>query len=200
MKKILAIAMVFALLLPALAGCQSAYAAQHTPEASSQPSGYAISREQALELALADAGLTHGEIYDVEVEQDKDRNSIHYDVDFEKDGRDYEYEIDAQTGAILHKKVPTATPTTPPVTPETTPTVPVTPDEPAKQLTRQEAIDIALSHASLTLEQVRDLDAETDRDWGIVHYEVEFEALGYEYEYEIHAETGEILRVQKERD
>jgi len=33
-----------------------------------------------------------------------------------------------------------------------------------------------------------------------VHYEVDFEAGAYEYEYEIHAETGEILKSEKERD
>ena len=31
-------------------------------------------------------------------------------------------------------------------------------------------------------------------------YEVDFEADGYEYEYEIHAETGEIITWDKEWD
>ena len=68
------------------------------------------------------------------------------------------------------------------------------------RLTREEAIDIALKHAGLNADQVRGLEAELDRDDGRLHYDVDFEAAGYDYDYEIDTATGEILKSQKERD
>lgn len=40
--------------------------------------------------------------------------------------------------------------------------------------------------------------AELDRDDMVVHYDVEFVAGKYEYEYEINAETGKIIAFDKE--
>jgi len=200
MKKQIALVLVFALLLPLFAGCQSVLAAQHTPTPESAPATEpsSITRDEALEIALSDAGLTRQEIYDLEVEPDRDKGDLHYDVDFEKDGKDYDYEIHAETGEILKKEEPVTTPVTPtPTTP--TPTKPAD-TETAKRLTKEEALNIALTHAGLTKEQIRDPDVELDKERGVVHYEVDFEAGAYEYEYEIHAETGEILKSEKERD
>lgn len=179
MKKLLAIAVVFALLLPVIAGCQSAYAAANTP----------VTPEQALDIALQDADMNTQDVRHLEIEPDRDRGETHYDVDFEKDGKEYDYEIHAETGEILNKETPTPVVTPEPV-PETTP----------GPMTRQEAIAIALAHAGLTSDQVRDLDAELDKERGVVYYEVDFESGAYEYEYEIHAETGAILKSEKERD
>ena len=204
MKKQLAVILAFALLLPLFAGCQSAIAAQETTIQS------LISREEALNIALADAGLTAQEIYDLEIDLEKDRGAWHYDVDFEKNGRDYDYEIHAETGEILRKDIPAQTPAATPA-PDTTPVNPPAASEtpeipgtepvaPTQRLSREEARNIALTHAGLTADQVRDLDTELDKERGVWLYEVDFEADGYEYEYEIHAETGEILRSEKEWD
>ena len=204
MKKQLAFILVLALLLPVLAGCQSAYAAKHTPEtkATKTVATPAITRDEAVQIALKDANLTPEEIFDLEAELDKERGVLHYDVDFEKDRKDYDYEIHAETGEILRKEVPTppsaVTPEpVPEVTPETTPAAPV---EPAEKLTREEAIAIALTHAGLTKDQVRELEAELDKERGVLVFEVDFETREYDYEYEIHAQTGEILKSKRERD
>lgn len=204
MKKQLAFILVLALLLPVLAGCQSAYAAKHTPEtkATKTVATPAITRDEAVQIALKDANLTPEEIFDLEAELDKERGTLHYDVDFEKDGKDYDYEIHAETGEILRKEVPTPPPVVtsepvPEVTPETTPAAPA---EPVKKLTREEAIAIALTHAGLTREQIRELEAELDKERGVLVFEVDFETRDYDYEYEIHAETGEIRKAHKERD
>ena len=204
MKKQLAFILVLALLLPVLAGCQSAYAAKHTPEtkATKAVATPAITRDEAVQIALKDANLTPEEIFDLEAELDKERGVLHYDVDFEKDRKDYDYEIHAETGEILRKEVPTppsavAPEPVPEVTPETTPAVPV---EPAEKLTREAAIAIALTHAGLTKDQVRELEAELDKERGVLVFEVDFETREYDYEYEIHAQTGEILKSKRERD
>ena len=64
-------------------------------------------------------------------------------------------------------------------------------------ITAQEAEDIALTHAGFAREDVTRLHTEYDRDWAD-HYDVAFHKDGYEYEYEIDANTGEILNWEKE--
>lgn len=74
----------------------------------------------------------------------------------------------------------------------TTPTDPV-------MLTAQQAKEIALAHAGLTADQVRFLRADFDIDRGVPKFEVEFTHDRWEYEYDIHAETGKILSFEKDR-
>ena len=69
-----------------------------------------------------------------------------------------------------------------------------------KQITREIAVSTALGDAGLTVNQVTALRTDFDYDHGIPEYEVEFRYEGYEYDYEIHAVTGEILAVSKDRD
>ena len=146
-----------------------------------------LTREEALEIALKDAGLTKDQIRDLDIELDRDGGALHYDVDFEKDDKDYDYEIDAETGKILRKEVPKIPSTS-------------SSSSSSKQLSRTEARDIALKHAGLTVSQVRDLEVELDRDGEKLHYDVDFEADGYDYDYEIDAQSGKILKSRKERD
>ena len=63
-----------------------------------------------------------------------------------------------------------------------------------------EAKGIALNHAGLKENEVRKLVVEKDFDKGILHYDVEFEKSYVEYDYEIDAETGRILKAEKDLD
>ena len=65
-------------------------------------------------------------------------------------------------------------------------------------LSREEAIAIALKDAGLAENQVTRLKAEFDYDDGRPEYDVEFNHNGWEYEYEIHAESGKILKQDKD--
>ena len=76
---------------------------------------------------------------------------------------------------------------------------PNTNTENTQEISREDAEKIALDHAGLTADAVTRLHTEYDRD-RINHYEVEFHYERYEYSYEIHAETGEILDFEKEVD
>ena len=60
-------------------------------------------------------------------------------------------------------------------------------------VTAEEAQNIALAHAGLTQDQVQYLRTEYEVDQGVPQFEVEFHYDGWEYDYEISAETGEIL-------
>ena len=58
----------------------------------------------------------------------------------------------------------------------------------------------ALERAGLTSVQVPWVKAELDRDDGIWKYEIDFKHNGYEYEAEINAYDGSVMKFEKEYD
>ena len=68
----------------------------------------------------------------------------------------------------------------------------------ANRLTPEEAQEIALNQAGFTADQVTHLRVEFDLDDRVPSYDVSFREGYWEYEYEIHAETGEILSWEKD--
>lgn len=60
-----------------------------------------IGRRAAVEIAMADAGLTAAQVKDADSEFEHNRYTAWYDVDVDTFGMDYEYIIDARTGEIL---------------------------------------------------------------------------------------------------
>ena len=65
-------------------------------------------------------------------------------------------------------------------------------------ITREEAQNIALRDAGVSAEEAVFENKEFDLDDGSPVYELEFRVNGVEYEYDIHAETGEILRAEQD--
>ena len=63
----------------------------------------------------------------------------------------------------------------------------------AYAITVDEAKTIALNHAGLTAQDIRNLHTETDFDNGIGIYEIEFRAGNMKYEYEIRQDNGQIV-------
>ena len=72
--------------------------------------------------------------------------------------------------------------------------------EKGKDIGLEQAKKIALNHAGVRANEVTKLKAERDYDDGIVKYDVEFEKGRMEYDYEINAETGKILKAEKDYD
>ena len=100
---ILAAACVFC-----LSGCVIQLPAQNqTASTASQgsqdqtASGGEISRDDALTIALGHAGVSQGEAYNVKVERDGDNGIPIYDIEFETDYGDYDYEIAIADGGIV---------------------------------------------------------------------------------------------------
>lgn len=83
---------------------------------------------------------------------------------------------------------------------ETVPPATVPVETAVKELTREEAEAIALEHAGFAADQVLHLRSELDYDNGHKEYDVEFQVDRWEYDYEIHAETGKILSWDKDWD
>jgi len=97
-----------------------------------------------------------------------------------------------------------STPTEEPApTAEAAPPAPADPAAaaPASQdtpVTQTDAEAIALEHAGATADQVKFLHSEYEIDDRIPQYDVEFYYNNTEYNYEIHAETGEILSFERD--
>ncbi len=66
------------------------------------------------------------------------------------------------------------------------------------RLTQAEAEKIALDHLGFTADQVERMRSTYEIDDGIPQYDVEFLQGDWEYEFEIHAETGKILSFDKD--
>ena len=82
-------------------GTTGAVLMQEQEAHASAPSGDIISPEAARDAALAHAGLSLGDVYELEVEAELDEWIPCYQVEFKAGGMEYEYEINASTGQIL---------------------------------------------------------------------------------------------------
>ena len=69
---------------------------------------------------------------------------------------------------------------------------------PENVISPEEAQQIALKQAGFTADQVSRMRAEFEYDDRIPQYDVSFREGRWEYEFEIHAETGEILSWEKD--
>ena len=178
-------------------------AARTVIEATKPSSSVLLTQEEALTIALTHAQLTRDAITALQVKFELDNRCPEWEVDFRWADWEYDYTIHAESGIILEwdkeydpAKQPVAEP---PVTQPPVPTSPVT-EAPAQTLTKEDAQAIALAHAQLSQQEVTHLKVKYDYDDGIPEYEVEFRVGRWEYEYEIHAETGKILSWDKDYD
>ncbi len=69
---------------------------------------------------------------------------------------------------------------------------------PEANISKSEAKAIVLEHAELDASDVKRYKVETDNEHGRLVYEIEFDSGRYEYEYEVDAESGKILKAEKE--
>ena len=68
-------------------------------------------------------------------------------------------------------------------------------------ISEEEAIASALAHVKLKEDQVDFIKkVELDYEHGRKIYEIEFFKGGFEFEFDIDAETGKVLKFKKERD
>ena len=65
-------------------------------------------------------------------------------------------------------------------------------------ITAEAAKNAALSHAGISESDVAQLEIEFDSEDGLMVYEVEFYAGGFEYDYDIDARTGEVVKSSRE--
>lgn len=81
---------------------------------------------------------------------------------------------------------------------ESTPANPSDINITSSKITVEQAKDIALKHAKLANDKVTFVKAEEDANDSIKRYDIEFYTGNTEYDYEINADTGEVIEFDKD--
>ena len=186
---------------------QTAAAPATTTPAANNPSGD-IGIERAKQIALSHAGLSQGSVSFVKAELDYEDGVKVYDIEFYSGNVEYDYEINAASGAIIsvdrdieNYSIPTAAPTpAPTAAPTSAPTAAPAPTQPAapSTISAERAKQIALSHAGVGGASFTKVELDTDD--GAAVYEIEFKVDNVEYDYEINAVSGAIISSKSEVD
>ena len=184
---------------------QTAAAPAPTTPAANNPSGD-IGIERAKQIALSHAGLSQGSVSFVKAELDHEDGVKVYDIEFYSGNVEYDYEINAASGAIISvdrdienysisTEAPAPAPTpAPTAAPTPAPTQPVAPST----ISADRAKQIALSHAGVGGASFTKVELDTDD--GVAVYEIEFKVDNVEYDYEINAVSGAIISSKSEVD
>ena len=154
-----------------------------------------IGTDKAMDIAAAAFGkASTAKMAYSAVDPELDESPAHYEVEIKSQtGEEFEYKIDAYTGAILESKREAADGTEVPV---------VQPSKPAASgdIGYAKAKSVALNHAGVSENKAYDMEIELDDEDGTLVYEVEFKSGNMEYSYEINAATGAILKHEAELD
>jgi len=145
-------------------------------------------------IAAAKAHAQVAEVTDLECELDSEKGIIVYEVEFRTAEAKYEYDINATDGSVIKSKKKDLNGPSGPQTSTDDPFIPAT------LLTATQAKEKAFAHAGVNPSDVWDTECKLDHDDGSVKYEIEFNANGYEFEYDVDAYSGEILKAEKEKD
>ena len=168
-----------------------------------------IGVEAAKSAAFAHAGLDAAQVTMGEVDFDYEDGRMVYELEFYANGAEYEYDIDASTGAVVKSSqeggrtqagsstgsggasgnVPSGAGSG---------TAQSEAGGTAADIGSEAALAAALSHAGVSQDQVYDLEVKREYDDGRLEYEIEFKTGGWEYEYTINAVDGTILDYERD--
>ena len=141
-----------------------------------------IGLSEAKKIALADAGLKTNQVTFVQTELNYDNGRWQYDIEFyTSNSKEYDYEIDALTGNILH------------VDYDAEHYSATDKDSSDKYIGEAKAKEKALNRAGLTASQVTFTKAKLDREDGRWVYEIKFYSGSKKYECEIDALNGTVI-------
>lgn len=169
-----------------------------------------IGVEAAKSAAFAHAGLDAAQVTMGEVDFDYEDGRMVYELEFYANGAEYEYDIDASTGAVVKFSQEGGRTQTGSSagssgnsgsapsgsgggTAQTGAGGSSSPD-----IGSEAALAAALSHAGVSQDQVYDLEVKREYDDGRLEYEIEFKTGGWEYEYTISAADGTILDYERD--
>lgn len=162
-----------------------------------------IGMDAARTAAEEYAGTTAVDSVTAEVDSELDEFPAHYEVELHTAWGEFEYLVDAYTGKVISGQkdllTTASTPSTPNVTTKPSDQKP-DPSGTAQDIGYAKAKSIALNHAGVSENEAYDMDIELDDEDGILVYEVEFKSGNMEYDYEINAATGAILKHESELD
>lgn len=145
-----------------------------------------IGEDAALQAALEAAGISEADASRIQVSRDRDDGREVYDVRFDAGQTEYDYEVLASDGQIISSDVERR-------------------DDDRNNgnnadvaVSREKAIDIALAKVAGASDN--DIRIELDYDDGRYKYEGDIIYERVEYDFEIDANTGDVLEWSEERD
>lgn len=193
MKKYIAAAAVSMMVLGALTGCGNG------GNSGSGAGSADIGRDAALEAALNDAGVSEADTTRLKVSEDMDDGRKVYEIGFDVAEKEYDYEIQASDGAILSSDVETNEGYTAAQgstqSQQNADNAGTGTSDAAVSL--EEATRIALDKVPGATEQ--DIRINLDYDDGRQKYEGDIIYEQMEYDFEIDANTGEVIEWSEER-
>lgn len=145
-----------------------------------------MSEEEARNIALQRVGKSSEDVTFTRVRLDRENSVTVYDVYFYDAEKEYELSIDVETKEIVSYK-------------EDYLMSSGTGNNNNNYIGSDRAREIVLNHAGLTSNDVTFSKVELDVDYGIATYEIEFFYNYFEYDYEVDALTGEILKYERGR-
>lgn len=185
-------------------------------------SGKDIGRDAALEAAFNDAGVSESDTTRLKVSEDRDDGRKVYEIQFDVDNTEYDYEIQASDGSILSSETENRVQVqsnsqngSDDAVGQNGQNAQNNGQDDGTECSEQsgtdkypdgkcqcgshpeQAIETALSRVSGATEQ--DIRIELDRDDGVYKYEGDIIYNGMEYEFEIDANSGTILEWSEER-
>ena len=154
-----------------------------------------IGRDAARTAAEQYAGTTALNSVTAEVDPELDESPAHYEVELHTAWGEFEYRVDAYTGKVLsgQKDLPGTAPGQGDVSRPSD-----SKNTPSGDIGYAKARSIALSHAGVSENKAYDMNIELDDEDGRVVCEVEFKYGHMEYDYEIDASSGAILKHETE--
>lgn len=168
-----------------------------------------IGVEAAKSAAFAHAGLDAAQVTMGEVDFDYEDGRMVYELEFYANGAEYEYDIDASTGAVVKSSQEGGRTQTSSSagsggasgnvsSGSGSETAQSGAGGTAADIGREAALAAALNHAEVSQDQVYDLEVKREYDDGRLEYEIEFKTGGWEYEYTISAADGTILDYERD--
>lgn len=154
--------------------------AAQTPASAQLPAG---AEEKAKAAAFAHAGVSAGDVSLSKCKLDWEDGLQVYEIEFWAGGVEYDYEIEAATGAVRKAGQEWGGAAS----------------GGSGLIGEEAAKTAAFTHAGVSPQSAERVRCELDEDDGRRLYEIEFWADGVEYDYEIDAASGAVLKAEEDR-
>lgn len=168
---------------------ENAVAKENTTTVKEENSTSQLTEEEAKSIAFQDAGVEEANVTGIRIHQEYDDGREKYEIDFYVDNREYDYDIDSNTGEILSKDSEIEDDFENRGASETQQTD-------GNVLSREKALEIVLARVEGAGEE--NVRMELEKDDGYWKYEGEILYNQREYEFELNGETGEVLEWSEE--
>ena len=206
MTGILALTVAATMFTPAVVSAANAPAAKSAQTIQTEAGMKAgqISVEDAKAAAFAHAGLKEKDVVlrKAALDMDDDRGILKYDVDFFAADKDFEYDIDAATGAVIKAEREVMDAEDYAEMKAIKESMKNKDAAKAADLNEEGALDIALKHAGVAKSDVtrKIIHRDFDDDLGKTIFDVEFHVGAKEYNYDIDPVTGQIYEFDVDID